>query len=315
MIDEYITEQKVACQILKNAIKNNKVSHAYLFEMNGYNEKEAFAIATAKLLLCPNKYSNNNNCGKCTQCKNIEKNNFSELKIIKPDGLWIKKSQLDELQQEFNTMGIESNRRIYVIEQADRLNNQAANSILKFLEEPSENITAILLTDNIYQMLDTIVSRCQIITLARTNKYSKIEIIDQIKNNILIDVPEEKISEYVENVLNYVKYFETNGIDTILKNQKLWHNNLKEKNEIIFGFNLMILIYKDILNYKIKEKFEIFNEYKNDLELIILNNDISKINKKIKIIMETKDKINYNINNNLLMDKLIMQLERCDNND
>ena len=169
MIDEYIDEQKIITTVLKNAVEKNKISHAYLFETNGYQNKDDFVLAFIKYLLCPHNYSNNKNCVNCTQCELIQKGIFSEVKHIYPDGMWIKKEQLEELQQNFSETSVESNKRIYVIHNADRLNTASANSILKFLEEPEDNIIAILMTDNIHQLLDTIISRCQIISFAKNN--------------------------------------------------------------------------------------------------------------------------------------------------
>ena len=69
---------------------------------------------------------------------------YPEIKIIEPDGMWIKKEQLMELQEEFNKTAIEGSKRIYTILECEKLNKQAANSILKFLEEPNDDIIALL---------------------------------------------------------------------------------------------------------------------------------------------------------------------------
>lgn len=314
MLKEFQSEQKIACQIMLNSVLKNKIGHAYLIESNGYDKKNEITLSFAKLLLCPNHYTDNQKCNNCSQCQNIDKNIFSELKIIEPDGLWIKKEQLEELQKEFSTKSILANRKVYIIKQADRLNTQAANSILKFLEEPEDNITAILVTDNMYQILNTILSRCQIITLKSVNKYNNTNMLNSIKHNIQFEIEDEKLSEIIEKIIEFIKYYEKNKINTILKTQKLWHNFIKEKNEIMLGIQLMILFYKDVINYKIKEKIEIFLDYKNEIVNISNQNTISNLNKKIQILLKTKDKINYNINSQLLMDKLIIELERCDQN-
>lgn len=315
MIDDYIKEQKIVCQILKNAVKKEKISHAYLFEMNGYSKKLEIAKAFAKMLLCPKNYSNSSKCENCVQCTNIDKDIFLELKIIQPDGLWIKKEQLDLLQKEFSTTSLESNKRVYIIMQADRLNPQAANSILKFLEEPQDNIVAILITDNMYQMLNTIISRCQVISFARTNKYNQTNMVDKIKNNSGIIINDNQLLDYVKFVFQYVDYYEKNKLGTILKNQKLWHNHFKEKNDIMSAFTIIILIYKDLLNFKVKSKIDIFSEYQDEIKNLADKNTIMQLNNKIKILLDSKNKLNYNVNIGLLMDKLVMDLERCDKDD
>ena len=312
MLDDYIVEQEKVVKILKNSIQKNKVSHAYLFETNGYKNQKELALAFAKMLLCPYNYSNNKKCVNCTQCKNIDKNIFPEIKIIDTDGLWIKKEQLDVLQKEFSEKSILSNKKIYIINHADRLNKSSANSILKFLEEPEENIIAILTTDNMYQMLDTIISRCQIISFSRKNELYEELPLNKIKNYIAI--PEQLTEEMLENIIGqaieFTNYYEKNGMDTILKTQKLWHNNFKEKDIILLAINIMILYYQDILNLKLDRNVKIFKNY--NLEELVNKNTVRKLTKKISVLIKTKDKINFNVNSQLLIDKLIIELERCD---
>ena len=314
MLDEYVVEQEKVTKILKNSVLKNKLSHAYLFEVNGYKNKKNIALAFAKMILCPNNYSNNSKCVNCTQCKNIDKNIFPEIKIIEPDGLWIKKEQLDELQKEFSEKSILSNKKIYIINQADRLNKSASNSILKFLEEPEENIIAILITDNMYQLLDTIISRCQIISFSKEHSISNVSFIEKIKNNITIN--ENKTEEVIENqigqIIEFIAYFEKNKLDTLLKTQKLWHNNFKEKDDIIFAINIMTLFYQDVLNNMLNRNLKIFNDYEEKIIEISKNNTIHSITNKINILIKPKNKINFNTNTSLLIDKLILELERCD---
>ncbi len=306
MLEEYKEKQKVAFTILSNAIKNNKTSHAYLFETNGYQDGLKLAVSFAKSLLCPNKFINNTSCVNCTQCINIDKDCFVELKIIKPDGLWIKKEQLDELQKEFSMKSIESDKKIYIIEQADRLNSSSANTILKFLEEPAENIIAILLADNSYQVLETIVSRCQIISLHKNTYSEESSMIDKLK--LSISIPEDIVlEEKIDAIVQFIESCETKKIETLLFTQKLWHENITGKEQLLFAFDIMILLYKDIMNIKIGRKLEFFDKY-NSLKNIADNNEILQINKKIETIIELKENIKYNANAQLLIDKLVMEL-------
>ncbi|MGQ0421614.1 AAA family ATPase, partial [Bacillus sp. HC-Mk] len=97
-------------------------------------------------------------------CKRIDSGNHPNLHIVKPDGLSIKKQQIHDLQEEFSKTGLEANKKIYIIEHADRMTANAANTLLKFLEEPSSDTTAILLTEQSHQILNTILSRCQVVT-------------------------------------------------------------------------------------------------------------------------------------------------------
>ena len=165
MLDDYKDLQKISYRILKNTVSNNKSSHAYLFETNGYSKGLDFAISFAKYLLCPYHYTNSLKCNNCFQCEQIDSGSFGELKIIDSDGQWIKKEQLIDLKEEFSKKSINGKQKVYIINNADKLNVASSNSLLKFLEEPEDNIVAILLVNNRFQLLNTILSRCQILSL------------------------------------------------------------------------------------------------------------------------------------------------------
>src|SRR5690625_5027570 len=85
------------------------------------------------------------------------------------DGQSIKIEQIRDLQKEFSYSGLESTRKVYVISGADTLTVNAANRLLKFLEEPSKTTTAMMLTDNSQSIIPTVRSRCQIIALQPLN--------------------------------------------------------------------------------------------------------------------------------------------------
>lgn len=310
MLDDYKIEQPVIYQTLINSVKKNKYSHAYLFETHGYSKSLDLVLSFVKYLLCPKNYSNNQFCQNCTQCQTITDNNYIELKIIRPDGLWIKKDELTDLQQEFSKKAIAGNKKIYIITEADKLNVSAANSILKFLEEPEENIIAILMVENKYQLLDTIASRCQIISLINkpsldlSTTYEKVQ---NIINNELID--EMKLDKIIE----FVNYYEKNGIDTLLNTQKLWHQYFSLKEVIYDAFEVMTLYYMDIINLSCSYHLNIFDKYESNIKEIINNNNQDKLLYKINVILKLKELIKFNVNTNLLMDRLILELEEVKN--
>ena len=312
MLENYKNSQPIIYKILKNAIINDKCSHAYLIETGGFYNTMDFTMSFVKSLLCPQKKLIKENCGSCHQCEVIDSGNFPEIEIINPDGLWIKKEQLQNLQKEFNTKALIGNKRIYIITKADRLNKSAANSILKFLEEPENNLVAILLTENIYNVLSTIRSRCQILKLKTQNiskeDISPIQKLIKLAISINKNLDENTIEQKIKKVIEFVNYYEKNHLNTILYINKLWNENITNKDEYEMAFEIIISYYKDILNYTLNKPLEIF-EINKEIELIAKNNTVDTICKKINQIVELKDLIKYNINTNLLMDKLIITLE------
>lgn len=303
MLIDYKELQPVAYKILSNSIDNKHFNHAYLFETNGYEDGLSMAISFAKAILSIEETE-------------IDENNFPELKIIHPDGMTIKKEQLMELQEEFNKKSIIGNNKVYIINQAEKLNINSANTILKFIEEPPEGIVAILVTDNIYQLLDTIISRCQIISLNGQANIGKddstISKIGKFMSNTKLEY-EVFISEdnqvKIENIIKFINYFEKNGKKILLYMNEYWFDHFQDKQSIFEALQIIVFFYKDCLNHKIGCEIEIFNDYLESIDFVSNNNDLDNLIKKIKVVNDNKYYINNNANLNLLMDKLVIELE------
>ena len=315
MLEDYSNEQQISFKIIKNQLIKKNISHAYIVEINGYYKGFDFVLAFVKSLLCPKNNTTNSNCGNCTQCSRINNNNYTELEIIEPDGLWIKKEQLDNLQKKFSSKSIEGSKMVYIINHADRLNESSANSILKFLEEPEPGIVAVLVVENHFNLLDTIVSRCQIIKLINNKHIIKNEIENLcyylFKNQNDIDnfmkINEE--SSIIDNVINFIKLYEVEKIGMILKENKYCGIILKDKYLFDIYLSIMVLFYKDVLNYMLFEKIDIFVDRLDIIKSIVSFNNQNIISEKIKVILTIKDRIKNNCNLNLILDKLIIMLE------
>lgn len=303
MFDNYIKIQNIAYNILKNSIKSDKISHAYLIETQGNDYGFDFALSFAKALLCPKRKTNNKQCFNCNQCKAIDDNNFIELEIVDTDDLWLKKENIEILQKNFNFKPIVGKLKIYIIKNADKIRENLANTLLKFIEEPEQGIVAILVTDNKARILDTIISRCQVISLKCDNK----------------DNLDSELKKYDENIIlttiNFINYYEKNGLDTLLYTNSLFHDNLSDRNDYNIAFNIIIMYYKEILNYKLNNKLTNFIEYKDHLEEIIGIVKLDDAIKKIDIALDLKKTIGNNVNINLLVDKLIIDFAKVDQNE
>ena len=289
MLEKYREEQPIMYNLLKNAINNNQISHAYLFETNNNSNALDIIYTFVKEIICPKNIS----CDKCNICSRIDNGNLLDIKVIKPDGLQIKKEQMSELQEEFSKVSLETNRKIYIITECEKMNAQASNSILKFLEEPIDNITAILVTNNINMLLKTIISRCQVISLNKNNYIKKENSLENLAN-ILTDSEKNKIEflnderneELYNFVVDFINFYEDNKEDTIVYIKKKWHENIKDKKDSIFAFDLLINYYYDTLKYKINGQTTIFNE--EELIKKISNNSLDNIINKLELFIELR---------------------------
>lgn len=156
-----IIGQETPIRILQTGLRNKKLSHAYLFSGPAGIGKKALAMALAKAVFC--EANEENACGTCRECRKMESGNHPFLFVVQPDGASLKIDQMRDLQKRFTFKGEEMH--VAIIEQAERMTIQAANSLLKFLEEPRARSLVILLTENRQAILPTIQSRLQCIAL------------------------------------------------------------------------------------------------------------------------------------------------------
>ncbi len=319
MFNKYEQLEPIIYKQLKNALNGN-LSHAYLFDLNNNIYAEKMIIEFIKCILCK-EHNDILEYKTCSKCNRIENGLYQELKVIRPDGQFIKKEQLDELQKSFSTKPLESDYKIYIIYDADKLNVAAANSLLKFLEEPAEGIIAILLTNNVNKVMKTISSRCQILNFRQNNVEEHIKLNDITENVTIckiaftifkisdITLIEDYHKEFVDNVYNFIDYYETNKIKCILNENKLFLDKFKEKNEIYNFFECLILFYRDVINIKLNRDIMFFNDNIKLLEYVSKLNSFDNVLKKINIFIEKQKLIRNNINTNMLIDSLIIDME------
>jgi DNA polymerase-3 subunit delta' len=155
-----ILGQEPAIKFLKNSLKRGKVAHAYLFYgIEGIGkEKTARVLAQALNCLSPQGVEA---CGECRSCLKIESGAHPDLIVIKPSGAFIRIEQIRSLKRQLIYKPLEGRYRIAIITNADLLNKESANCLLKTLEEPPDTSIIILMATDINELLPTIVSRCQ----------------------------------------------------------------------------------------------------------------------------------------------------------
>jgi DNA polymerase-3 subunit delta' len=154
-----IAGQQRAIGFLRRLLKNGAVPHAFLFSGTAGAGKLDAARQFAKALNClsPKDYDS---CGACGSCRKLEEGLHPDVVQIRSEGVFIKLEQIRELIKRFRFRPFEGKFRVVIIEDAHRLNEAAANALLKMLEEPPEANVFILLAPESQLLLPTIVSRC-----------------------------------------------------------------------------------------------------------------------------------------------------------
>ena len=308
MLEEYEKKEPIIYRQISNSIKNG-LSHAYLFELNDNIYAYEMIMSFVKKVL-----SN----GDDNIAKRIDDGNYPELKHIFPDGQLIRKEQLEELQKSFSTISLENDKRFYIIHDSEKLNVAAANSLLKFLEEPSDGIIAILLTNNINLMLKTIVSICQILTFSK-NKLEDYIKFNQITSNITLHKlfftiwkNKDELNEYhrnfVKKVIEFINYYEKNKLKTIVYENRFFEE-FNDKIELNKFFECVILFYRDLLRYKFGSDVLYFDDYIDYIREFSCINTEEMIIKKINTLLEKVRLIKNNVNTSMFIDGIIIDME------
>ena len=257
---------------IETIIKTDKLSHSYIIELGDASLDYPFVLLFVKMILCPHSVSNIDdlNCNRCNTCQLIDEGNFPDLEIIEADGMQIKKKQLLSLKEEYQNYSLIGHRRVYIIREAEKLNPSSANTILKFLEEPEEGIIAILLTKNRYQVLDTILSRCQVLSLVDSTEISSVD----------------------DTVIRFIRYL-ISGDDLFVHYKEILDSIMPDKNVAKEVFDIVEKIFIQFLSGQENNQLSFLSDTHRD-----------KILSYITIIEEEIPKLVYNINYKLWLDSI-----------
>ena len=184
--ENIIGNKKIKSEFIDN-IKNNTLSHSYLFVGQEGIGKKLFAKELAKMALCLNNKPENDNCSSCVK---FDSGNNPDFVLIEPDGNSIKIAQIREMQENVYTKPIVSRKKIFIINDSDKMTEEAQNSLLKTLEEPPEYIMIILITANENKLLNTIKSRCLKISFNNLETSDLISYINSVQG---MQVPSENL--------------------------------------------------------------------------------------------------------------------------
>ncbi|WP_096156103.1 MULTISPECIES: DNA polymerase III subunit delta' [Bacillus] len=322
---ELATLQPTVSKIVTNSLNRNRIAHAYLLDgMKGTGKKET-SLLFAKSLLCKNRQSVEP-CQTCSNCKRISSGNHPDVHLVEPDGNSIKKQQIQQLQEEFSKTGLESNKKIYIINHADKMTTNAANSLLKFLEEPSKGTFAFLLTENVYHILDTIVSRCQPLSFQTLTPTRLIETlqneghsralslsVSQLTNNV------EEAREFCQNdwfaearvlVIKLYELLHVRPQQVLLFIQEKWMPHFQERQQLEIGLDLLLFIYKDMLYAQLNKQEELlFIDEVTLIEKYALQTTQLRLMEHLSFILQSKSRLSSNMNAHLLMEQLVLHLQ------
>jgi hypothetical protein len=256
-------------------------SHAYLFTVNSLELSFPYVKDFAKSIILEEIQDS---FIKEDISYKIDNDEFDDLYIVNPETIGINNEEITKLLTYMETKSLRENgRRVYIIYGFERLSTVISNKILKFLEEPQENIYGILLTENFEKILPTIVSRCQIMNFT---------------------FPEEAFDE---NRINKMKDF----LSTIIVNKNkaiayendYFYDEFTNRIEFYNNFSILENVISESLNKiydKVNNEIYVLDELTKFPKLSLIN--ILNITNKLKCLVKN------NINLNLLLDRYIIEI-------
>ena len=295
---------------LKNAVKSNNVSHSYLFIGKAGVGKKLFAKDLAKKVMClGSNYDAQDNVlrstrdntenvesenlslefDNCDSCIKFDANSNPDFSIIVPDGKSIKIEQIRDLQARILEKPISSNKKVYIIDDADTMTEESQNCLLKTLEEPPEYAMIILIASNENRMLQTIKSRCVIIRFEDLTNEEISQILHTNDQDIIrlcegsvakADTISEK-REMFAQLKNIADYLSKNSLIDVLNNSDLLYSS---KDDIMTLLDFLNIIF--------------FEKAKENI----------KYSKAINIIEKTKKKIMANNNYDMCIDYMLIHI-------
>ena len=325
-IGKYLEEnQPIIYKTFVNAFKNHTLSHAYLLVGNPGTPLYEVAQYLAKSILCddPSPLA----CNNCITCMRIDSDNYPD--IIKLDGskAIIKKEDVLNIENRFEKTAFETKGiMIYIVNQVENMRVEAVNSMLKFLEEPESEIYAFLTTNNVSNILPTIVSRCQVLPLISMPRDKVIrdaqgllveqddaELLSYFYNDgeliydFLMDEEESDNYKEAKKALNGLLDVMSGGNrkDVVYYSQTNIVPLIKTKEELRFFVDLLSQVYEDVLNVQLNR--EISLKFYEEI-LRNLSTKLPHVQSSLVEILKTRNVINLNVNIGLLIDHLIINL-------
>lgn len=311
----------------KTAVRHKKVSHAYIIEGEKGSGKKMFAEAFAKILQC--EQGGEEACGQCASCIQMEHRDHPDvIRVIheKPNVISVHEMR----EQVVNTIDIKPYKgpyKIYIIDEAEKMNNAAQNAILKTIEEPPSYAVVLLLTTNRGAFLPTILSRCILLNVKPVEEHSvQRYLMDQFHipketaefcagysmGNIGKAKDAALSEEFLEirnfniSVLQYIYETEDYEIIEKVKTYKKWKDSINE------CLDMMLMWFRDILLIKVmgndnklifKENYSII---KKQSEILTLES-IEEILKKID---QARMRIKANVNFDTSLELLLMEIKQ-----
>jgi len=322
-LDIYGHEKQIV--ILKQALAQNRVGHSYLFSGIDAAGKKTLALEFAKVVNCEKVDEINDSCGKCPSCMKISHNNHPDIFLVEAEGQFIRIRAIREIQQQMTFKPMEGRRRVFIIDNADKMNDEAASALLKTLEEPSPANILILVTAKPYTLPSTIISRCRHMRFnpAAIDTVTKFLIERQNMEKqdalLLAGLSGGSIGQAMELNKDDVIAYRAEILSLLTNTKKSEPLSLlafasffgQDKREIKQGFNILQTCFRDALVYKETNNEQMMINQDNSSLIASLASRLSgeQILQNIALLEKAWGTMEQNVNKSLTLETMAFKLQ------
>ena len=210
-INELKELQPRAVSRFERILEQDKLNHAYLFTGNFASFDLAQKLAQSRF--CQDK-TGVWPCGECRSCRLIAEEDFSDVTVVRPQNQIIKTERIRELLKNFSQSGVEGNEQVFIICEAEKMHLNAANSLLKMIEEPQSEVYIFLLTSDENLILPTIKSRTQVFHFPKNEDYlvAKLEESGLLKDQAQLLATYSQTLEEAQNLQTSKFFFDVTQV-------------------------------------------------------------------------------------------------------
>lgn len=278
-------------QIIINSFHEKNNSHAFLLVTNNVEKCYQDVIDIIKIINCDNGGNDN-----CNICNTIEKNTNPDVIIVSPEGKEIKVDSVANIIDSFSTKPLINKFSTYIVREADKLNVSSANKLLKFLEEPEENIIGFFITEKLQGIIPTIRSRCEIYNY----RFGSESLLD------LLEISENEYAEVFDMTFDLLKKLNDYPTYLLMLESKKYADLERYQIDLILNLlkKMYTIKYESILN----EKYSNVDYAKNILEAID-SKDLKTIVNRIRLLDNIIEDFQFNLNKELMFNRMFIMWE------
>lgn len=310
--------------MLRKTMTQQRTAHAYLFSGMAAIGKRTLAVEFIKAVNCEQSGVLHDSCGECSSCRKIDHASHPDIFFVAPEGQFIRIASIRQMQERTTCRPLEARRRAFIIDDADKMNEESANALLKMLEEPSPANMLLLITTRPYAMLQTIISRCQHVrfnplgpeTVARFLE-SKIG-MDHQSAMLLAALSGGSVGSALELNKEDIVAYRTELLrifSTTSRNEPFSLINFasflgQKKKEIKYSLNILLTFFRDVLVFKEVGKQEMLINQDNASFIAACAARLSgeQILQNIAQIEKAGDIIEQNVNKSLTLETMAFKL-------